>query len=185
MAVLRSLAFSGLLVLGLSAATGTASAQGACYPACTLEITINATVAVPGQALSVTVGGLDADTSATGILNSTPVALGSKVVPASGAVTFDFTVPADFIGAHSVTVQGTRSGAGVTLNVPFNVVAGGVVAVPVVAAPVPNATAPGGSLARTGTSGSLPLAQAGITLVATGAGALYLARRRRRTSTTA
>jgi len=183
--MLRSLAFAGLLVLGTAATTGTASAQAACYPNCTLGITINDPEAVPGQALSVTVGGFDPDTIATGTLNSTPVPLGSKIVAASGAVTFDFTVPADFIGAHSVTVQGFRGGAAVSLVVPFNVVAGGVVAVPVVAAPVPKATAPGGSLARTGTSGSLPLAQAGITLVATGAGALFLARRRRRASTTA
>jgi len=179
----RSLAFAGLLVLGGAATTGTASAQAACYPNCTSAITINDPEAVPGQALSVTVNGLDPGTVATGTLNSTPVPLGSKIVAASGAVTFDFTVPADFIGAHSVTVQGFRNGAAASLVVPFNVVAAAV-AVPVVAAPAPKATASGGNLARTGTSSSLPLGQAGITLVATGAGALYLARRRRRASTT-
>jgi len=170
MSILRAFAFCGAVIFGTVAATGTASAQ-TCYPNCTAAITISATVVPPGAELTVTATGLDAGTTATGTLNSTPVALGSKTVSANGSVFFTFKVPLDFTGQHSVTVQGISNGRPVTLSVSFRVVtaeAGGAV------------TRPGNTLARTGSDSAIPATSVGIALLGAGATAIYVSKRRRR-----
>jgi len=175
MSLLRALIVSGGLLVGTAAATGTASAQST-YPTTRQSITISDPTAFPGQELTATATDLDPGTSATGTLNSTPIALGTKIVPASGTVSFSFRVPSDFVGAHSVTIQGTRNGAPITLNVPFTVAAtdGGT------GGTGGTGTQPRGNLVRTGAGSTLPLGQAGIALLAIGGGAVCVAKRRRR-----
>jgi len=147
-----------------------ASAQ--CYPNCVAGITIDDDTATPGQTLTATAFGLDAGTSASAVVNSAPISLGSKTVAANGTVSFSFVVPADFTGAHSVTITGTSNGRRVDLTARFTVTAAGVVT-------VPPTVRPGGPLARTGTDSALPLARIGVALLALGGLAGYFTSRRR------
>lgn len=59
----------------------------------------------------------------TGVMSSEPLALGTQVADAHGAVTFTWTVPADYdLGTHTVTLTGPESGSIATT---FKVVAKG------------------------------------------------------------
>jgi hypothetical protein len=59
----------------------------------------------------------------TGVMHSTPLALGTQVANSAGTVTFVWRVPADAaLGAHTVTLTGATSGA---VTASFRVVAAG------------------------------------------------------------
>lgn len=92
----------------------------------------------------------------TGVMNSTPLALGTQVANDAGTVTFTWTIPASAeLGDHTVTLTGALSGS---VSGPFKVVADG--------------------LATTGGETGLGWAGLGALLVMLGLGTALVARRR-------
>jgi hypothetical protein len=115
-------------------------------------------VAAPGQKIVKVLKGFKPNESVTLVLHSTPVTLGTFPADANGVVTATFTLPADMaLGTHTLAFDGTL---GSHYESPVTL------------------TADGKALAYTGASVTLPLV-GGSVLVAAGAGALVIGRRRR------
>ncbi|MCZ2829424.1 hypothetical protein O2W14_11320 [Modestobacter sp. VKM Ac-2986] len=116
--------------------------------------------AAPGQEVLRVLRGFQPHEVVTVVLHSTPVVLGEFTADTAGVVTVRFTVPAgSALGTHTLAYDGDRGShfeETITL------------------------TADGTALAYTGADVTQPLA-GGAALVALGAGALLLGRRRRRT----
>jgi hypothetical protein len=88
-----------------------------------LAITIRHEVRQQGQTQSVTGSGFRPGEVVSGVVDSDPIDLGSRVANAAGEVTFTFTIPADFeVGPHTVTLTGAESGA---VSIQFQVVPAG------------------------------------------------------------
>jgi hypothetical protein len=117
-------------------------------------------VAAPGQKIVKVLKGFQPNEVVTLVLHSTPTALGTFTADANGVVTAEFTLPAGTaLGQHTLTYDGSLGSHfedALTL------------------------TADGKALAYTGVSIALPLI-GGTALVAAGAGALVIGRRRRPT----
>jgi len=166
------LVVGAIVGVAVFAALGSA-ASAQCYPNCVAALTIDDPTATPGQTLTATATGLDPFTSASGVVNSDPIALGSKQVASNGTVAFSFVVPADYTGVHTVRVNGVSNGRAVTLTANFTVSS---------VVPVATTVARSTPLARTGDDSVVPLAQIGVGLLALGGAAGYVTRRRRRTT---
>ncbi|MBB3678387.1 hypothetical protein [Modestobacter versicolor] len=114
-------------------------------------------VAAPGQQITRVLKGFKPNEVVTLVLHSTPVTLGTYTADANGVVTATFTLPAGTVlGTHTLAYDGNLGShyeSTITL------------------------TADGKALAYTGASVTLPLV-GGTVLVAAGAGALLLGRRR-------
>jgi hypothetical protein len=114
-------------------------------------------VAAPGQKIVKVLKGFKAHEVVTLVLHSTPVTLGTFTADANGVVTAEFTLPAGTaLGTHTLAYDGNL---GSHYEDPITL------------------TADGKALASTGASIALPLI-GGTVLVAAGAGALVIGRRR-------
>jgi hypothetical protein len=115
-------------------------------------------VAAPGQKVVKVLKGFKSGEVVTVVLHSTPVTLGTFTADANGVVTVEFTLPAGTaLGTHTLAYDGSLgSHYEETLTL----------------------TADGKALAYTGASIAMPLI-GGSVLVAAGAGALLVTRRRR------
>ena len=115
-------------------------------------------VAAPGQKIVKVLKGFQPHEVVTLVLHSTPVVLGTFTADANGVVTAEFTLPAGTaLGTHTLAYDGNL---GSHYEDPITL------------------TADGKALAYTGASVALPLV-GGTVLVAAGAGALVIGRRRR------
>jgi C4-dicarboxylate transporter len=130
-----------------------------------------------GGTQTVTGFGFSAGEQVSAELHSTPVSLGSVTASKAGTAIVAFTVPTALApGKHSVVLAGATSG--LTSTATFTVTA----APPRAVAPPASAPVTGVPiLAATGLDGQQALVDVliGLGLVAAGAGALYLGRRRR------
>jgi LPXTG-motif cell wall-anchored protein len=147
---------------------GLAGAAGAGYPS-TPFVTGSDSTVTPGQSVTVVGHNLDPGSASSADLNSVTVSLGGKTVESDGTVTYTTTVPASFTGPHNITIHGLSNGVPVDLVFEF-VVSGQA---------TPGGSTGGGAIPRTGSSSALPMTGIGVSLLAVGAGAVYLARRRR------
>lgn len=76
------------------------------------SVTLALALALPGQVQTANGVGFLPGESVAGLLESTPVDLGTRVADATGAVTFTVTLPIDIAaGTHRVTLTGAESGA--------------------------------------------------------------------------
>jgi LPXTG-motif cell wall-anchored protein len=153
-------------LIGVLALSGVA---GAGYPS-TPFVTGSDSTVTPGEPVTVTGHNLDPGSSATADLNSVTVALGAKTVASDGTVSYTVTIPSNFSGAHNITIHGLSNGLPVDLVFNFTVAA----------QTSPGGSTGGGAIPRTGSDSTLPMTGAGIALLAAGAGAVYVSRRRRR-----
>jgi LPXTG-motif cell wall-anchored protein len=180
MAWKRILMVAGSLFLLAAPMSGAANA-GTCYdgnnnpiacPGGAPQLTIDDPTAVPGQTVTGTLSGADPASQANGTINSDPISLGSKTVNSNGVATFPFTIVCGFSGRHSLTVDGVSGGAPFSLSVAFDVSGSGTCA---------GGGTGGTAIPRTGDDSTLPMTAIAIGLLASGAGAVYIARRRRLT----
>jgi hypothetical protein len=117
---------------------------------------------VPGAVQVATGRGFLAGESVSGMLESTPIDLGSQIADADGTVVFTITLPTDFTpGTHRVTLTGATSGS---VFAEFIV--------------VPNPSDSDGSLAFTGVNAQPPF-DTGVLLILLGLPVLFWSRRRR------
>lgn len=147
-------------------AAGPAAAQQ--YPPAENSLVISDTRPTPGQTISITARTFSPGCPVTVVLDPGGVPLGSGPADAEGVLTLDVTVPEDTeLGAHTIVV----SCAGLELT-------GRIVVVAAQAAAAP-AGPPEGALPETG-GDSLPLAQAGVVLLAIGGLVTAVATKRRK-----
>ncbi len=168
-----------LVVLVLTAPTARAQDYPGTTPttptvSCLVSITIGAPL-VPGGVVSITLGcsSIEAGTTYTGVLQSTPVALPATVAQSDGAVTFaNVRLPTDFeLGDHhAVSLVAQSSGASLGAATFYVDPTGRITAAP---------SADTGGLPRTGADYVEPVLRWAGSLLAAGALALLVARRRR------
>ena len=179
----RHTLIAGFAVAALGVLAPSASAQD--YPgttaapapaACTATVSSsapmlpNASVVVSGTCNLLTAG-----TVVHGTLNSTPIDLKTTTVVGSTA-SFPVTLPAnwDTKAFHTLTITNNASGR-LLLNGQIYVDSAGKITAPPASTPLP----------RTGSSHTADLSKAGIVLLAAGAAATLVARKRRRPATVA
>ena len=170
----------GLLGLVPGASLATLTATGATPGTAVLALGAPKTASTSvqqGGTQTVTGFGFSAGEQVSAELHSTPVSLGSVTASKAGTAIVAFTVPTALApGKHSVVLAGATSG--LTSTATFTVTA----APPRAVAPPASAPVTGVPiLAATGLDGQQALVDVliGLGLVAAGAGALYLGRRRR------
>jgi LPXTG-motif cell wall-anchored protein len=134
----------------------------------TVPVKASSTTVTAGGQITLSGNGWKAGSTVTLTLNSTPVALGTATVDASGAFTKTVTIPADTAaGTHTITVSGTDpAGAPRTVSVTITVSAAATTAAPAAS-----------TLPRTGSS-SMPITLAGLALLVLGALLVLQGRRR-------
>lgn len=110
----------------------------------------------------------------TFVVRSEPQFVGTFNADAQGGLDTTITLPNDLeVGRHSIVATGQRSGT--VARTTFQVVARGGLG-------STDAEAAGGSLTRTGSDSTLPLAVSGVTLVLLGGAMVLIARRSNNTS---
>jgi len=110
--------------------------------------------------------------TATVVLNSDPVTLGSATANAAGQIVLQATIPTDTpLGSHTLVASG-QAPNGQTLSLSL--------AIEVVPAQGGGTGTSGGNLPRTGDSTSLPLAKVGLGLLAVGGVIYSIAAKRRK-----
>ena len=134
----------------------------------TVPVKVSSSTVTAGGQITISGNGWKAGSTVTLTLNSTPVALGTATVDASGAFTKTVTIPADTTaGTHTITVSGTDpAGAPRTVSVTITVSAAATTAAPAAS-----------TLPRTGSS-SMPITLAGLALLVLGALLVLQGRRR-------
>ena len=142
-----------LMTLGFSTAAGAQEYTGA-----TLVVPITVS---PGENMTVSGTGFLPNAPVTVTVASTPTVVGTPMTDGDGNWTLTFAAPTE-PGVHTITASdGTNVITGT-----FTVVAAG------------TAVTPAGTLPYTGSDSSLPLAQLGLGLVAVGAIAVLMVRKR-------
>ena len=160
-----------LLIVGvvvLTALAAPAAAQQ--YPPAVNSLTVSDTTPTPGQTISIEGRTFAAGSTATVVLTSDPVTLGSPTADAAGVIALNATIPADTtLGSHTLTATGPApDGTTLSLSLTLDVVA------------ADGSGTGSGSLPDTGSNSSIPLAQVGLGLAAFGGVVVALAGRRRR-----
>ncbi|GAB3598323.1 choice-of-anchor G family protein [Microbacterium tumbae] len=125
-----------------------------------LGITVKHPTLERGESQTAIGTGFEPGEVVTGVMHSTPLALGTQVADDEGTVTFTWTIPAGTeLGAHQVILTGATSGA---VSGPFQVVAAG--------------------LAGTGSDAPMGWIALGVLLLVLGVGTALVARSRRVTA---
>jgi LPXTG-motif cell wall-anchored protein len=163
----RLIALGGLAVVAMAAP---ATAQQ--YPPAVNSLTINDTTPCPGQLVTVQGRTFAPGGTATVVLTSGPVTLGSATADAASAIALQATIPADTPpGAHTITATGPApNGQTLTLSLAIRVAPAGDC----------GASRASGGLPRTGDDTSIPLAKIGLGLLALGGVIYSLAAKRRK-----
>lgn len=164
---------AGVLGLAGLALAGPAMAQTANYPPTATTVTVSRTEVPAGGTV---------DVSGTATPNSTVTfsiaarVLGTAFTNNAGAFRAAVTIPCEVTGAQTLRTTGPGINASTALNVIGSTAAciGGTTT-----GPGPGTAGTTGSLPRTGSSSTAPLATAGAGLVVIGAAAAVTARRRR------
>lgn len=175
----RSALVAALAVTALGLAAPGAHAQEDDYPGttvppvCTETVTASAPLLPNAEAIITgTCDQLPDDVSASGVLQSTPIALPAVTI-AGHAASYPVKLPADWETKAFHTLNITRAADGVLLfSGRFYVDGAG----KITAAPK------GSDLPRTGASSTEGLAKGGVVLLAAGAAAVLVARKRRSTT---
>jgi LPXTG-motif cell wall-anchored protein len=159
----KLLAVAALLVLTTA---GVAKAQD--YPPDTNGLTISVSAAGINVTIIITAQTFEPGTPVAFTMFSDPIALGTAIADSNGVATLNAKVPASApAGSHRIEATGTGSnGAPLTVSSAFTVTkadSGG-----------------GGNIPRTGSNDTVPVATAGVAVLAAGGMLLLLARRRRR-----
>jgi LPXTG-motif cell wall-anchored protein len=165
--VKRLIVWGALAVLAMAAP---AAAQQ--YPPAVNGLTINDTTPCPGQVVTIEGRTFAPGGTATVVLTSDPVTLGSATADANGVIALGATIPADTpLGAHTLTATGPApNGQMLALSLAIQVPAAGDC----------GARTAAGALPRTGDDTSLPLAKVGLGLLAAGGIILSMAAKRRK-----
>jgi LPXTG-motif cell wall-anchored protein len=165
--VKRLIALGALAVLAMAAP---AAAQQ--YPPAVNSLTISDTTPSPGQTVTIQGQTFAEGATATVVLNSDPVTLGSATANAAGQIVLQATIPTDTpLGSHTLVASG-QAPNGQTLSLSL--------AIEVVPAQGSGTGTSGGNLPRTGDSTSLPLAKVGLGLLAVGGVIYSIAAKRRK-----
>lgn len=156
----RSMLMSIALLLALPAAAGAQQ-----YPPSAANLTVSDSTPGAGGQVTVTGTGFAPGANVVITFESTPVTLATVTADAGGAFSTVVTIPANATpGAHTIKATGAGAGGG-TLVLSAQVTVGG---------------ASGGTLAKTGANGILPLLLVAAGLVLVG-GVLIVSVRRRQT----
>lgn len=148
-------------IVALLALPAVAGAQQ--YPPSVANLTVSDSTPGAGQQVSVTGSGFAPGANVVITFESTPVTLATVVADAAGAFTTVVTIPANATpGTHTINATGTGAGGGI-LVLSAQVTVGGT---------------SGGTLAKTGGNGILPLLLVAAGLVLVG-GVLIVSVRRR------
>ena len=163
----RLIALGGMVVLAMAAP---AAAQQ--YPPAVNSLTVSDTTPSPGQTITIEGRTFAPGSTATVVLNSDPVTLGSATADALGVIALQATIPTDTpLGAHTLVATGPApNGQMLTLSL----------AIQVVPAEGSGGGSGGGNLPNTGSNSTLPLAQVGLGLLALGGVIYAIAAKRRR-----
>jgi len=165
--VKRLIALGALAVLAMAAP---AAAQQ--YPPAVNSLTVSDTTPSPGQTITIQGQTFAEGATATVVLNSDPVTLGSATANAAGQIVLQATIPTDTpLGSHTLVASG-QAPNGQTLSLSL--------AIEVVPAQGGGTGTSGGNLPRTGDSTSLPLAKVGLGLLAVGGVIYSIAAKRRK-----
>ena len=165
--VKRLIALGALAVLAMAAP---AAAQQ--YPPAVNSLTVSDTTPSPGQTITIQGQTFAQGATATVVLNSDPVTLGSATANAAGQIVLQATIPTDTpLGSHTLVASG-QAPNGQTLSLSL--------AIEVVPAQGGGTGTSGGNLPRTGDSTSLPLAKVGLGLLAAGGVIYSIAAKRRK-----
>ena len=165
--VKRLIALGALAVLAMAAP---AAAQQ--YPPAVNSLTVSDTTPSPGQTITIQGQTFAQGATATVVLNSDPVTLGSATANAAGQIVLQATIPTDTpLGSHTLVASG-QAPNGQTLSLSL--------AIEVVPAQGGGTGTSGGNLPRTGDSTSLPLAKVGLGLLAVGGVIYSIAAKRRK-----
>jgi len=165
--VKRLIALGALAVLAMAAP---AAAQQ--YPPAVNSLTVSDTTPSPGQTITIQGQTFAEGATATVVLNSDPVTLGSATANAAGQIVLQATIPTDTpLGSHTLVASG-QAPNGQTLSLSL--------AIEVVPAQGGGTGTSGGNLPRTGDSTSLPLAKVGLGLLAAGGVIYSIAAKRRK-----
>ena len=165
--VKRLIALGALAVLAMAAP---AAAQQ--YPPAVNSLTVSDTSPSPGQTITIQGQTFAQGATATVVLNSDPVTLGSATATAAGQITLQATIPVNTpLGSHTLVASGPAPN-GQTLSLSL--------AIEVVPAQEGGTATSGGNLPRTGDSTSLPLAKVGLGLLAAGGVIYSIAAKRRK-----
>lgn len=145
------------------------------------EIELSVTSGHVGDEVTVKASGFQPGETVEATMHSTPTGLGSSTVTDDGTMTLTFLVPAVAAGAHRIELVGATSG--LVLSAPFEVLAETTTTTvgpsgPVVDGPGDVGPSSGGSLPRTG-SDATSVVPLGLALLALGAAAVSMSRRRR------
>ena len=165
--VKRLIALGALAVLAMAAP---AAAQQ--YPPAVNSLTVSDTTPSPGQTITIQGQTFAEGATATVVLNSDPVTLGSATANAAGQIVLQATIPTDTpLGSHTLVASGPApNGQMLSLSL----------AIEVVPAQGGGTGTSGGNLPRTGDSTSLPLAKVGLGLLAAGGVIYSIAAKRRK-----
>jgi LPXTG-motif cell wall-anchored protein len=165
--VKRLIALGALAVLAMAAP---AAAQQ--YPPAVNSLTVSDTTPSPGQTITIQGQTFAQGATATVVLNSDPVTLGSATANAAGQITLQATIPVDTpLGSHTLVASGPApTGQMLSLSL----------AIQVVPAQGGGTSTSGGTLPHTGDSTSLPLAKVGLGLLAVGGVIYSIAAKRRK-----
>jgi len=166
--VKRLIALGALAFLAMAAP---AAAQQ--YPPAVNSLTVSDTTPSPGQTITIQGQTFATGSTATVVLNSDPVTLGSATANAAGQIALQATIPMDTpLGSHTLVATGPAPN-GQTLSLSL--------AIQVVPAQAGGGTGNGGgNLPHTGDSTSLPLAKVGLGLLAVGGVIYSIAAKRRK-----
>ena len=161
----KALALTALLLLATVTTVSVAGAQA--YPPGSNQIIVDKATVGPGGSITTSAQTYQVGATVTFTLLSTPAVLGTAVANSAGVATLTATIPADTVaGAHHIQASGIGA-SGVTLTQQAAITVSG------------STTATTAALAKTGTSSTRPLTEAGIGAVAFGGLVLLVARRRR------
>jgi LPXTG-motif cell wall-anchored protein len=152
------------------------------YPPAVNSLTVSCRTPAPGESIGVEARTFAAGADVTITLASGPVVIGTAAADASGAVSFQVTIPADTPrGSNTINATGQApDGSTVSLSAHIAVANGCGGA----AADVDSDT-PAGSLPRTGDDSSIPLAKIGLGLAAVGGVITAIAAKRRKSAVAA
>jgi LPXTG-motif cell wall-anchored protein len=157
-------------VLAVVAMAAPAAAQQ--YPPAVNSLTVSDTTPCPGQIVTIEGRTFAPGSTATVVLESGPVTLGSATADALGVITLQGTIPVDTpLGSHRLVATGTAPN-GQTLSLSL--------AIQMAAANCGGTSTASGTLPRTGDDTSIPLAKIGLGLAAVGGVITALAAKRRK-----
>lgn len=170
----------GLVIMALSFVVPqspfTSVAESQVYPPVTCTISVSSTIVPQGATISVFANCFLPGSTVNIVLRSHPQLLGKFTANARGEVSGRVTIPCDaHLGAHTVSAEGVDAGGrSLVLRAGIRVVDGCDVDVT-----QKRVVTGGGALSKTGSDMTVPLAAAGLALMATGTAAVVAARRRR------